>query len=156
MNKHAISLLSFLVIVLICYSQHSVRVIISSFPARNPADSNLYMAGSFNGWNPQDKNYRFQKNENARLNNSVGQGKYFIDTRLADGIYEYKITRGGWDKVECERGGADIQNRSLKLSSDTIIDLMVEEWADNIARKPRVSTAGRNVHVVDTAFLFHN
>ena len=153
MNKHAISLLSLLIIVLICYSQHSLRVVISSFPAGNLADSNLYMAGSFNGWNPKDENYRFQKNENARLNDSVGQGKYFIETKLGDGIYEYKITRGGWDKVECKKGGTDIQNRSLKLSSDTIVDLMVEEWADNIARKPRVSTAGKNVHLVDTAFF---
>ena len=153
MNKHAISLLSLLIIVLICYSQHSLRVVISSFPARNLADSNLYMAGSFNGWNPKDENYRFQKNENARLNDSVGQGKYFIETKLRDGIYEYKITRGGWDKVECKKGGTDIQNRSLKLSSDTMVDLMVEEWADNIARKPRVSSAGKNVHLVDTAFF---
>jgi len=68
-------------------------------------------------------------------------------------MYEYKITRGGWDKVECRKGGADIQNRVLKLSSDTIIDIMVDEWADNIERKPGVSTAGKNVHIVDTAFL---
>lgn len=73
--------------------------------------------------------------------------------KLADGMYEYKITRGGWDKVECRKGGADIQNRVLKLSSDTIIDIMVDEWADNIERKPGVSTAGKNVHIVDTAFL---
>jgi len=68
-------------------------------------------------------------------------------------MYEFKITRAGWDKVECKNGGADIQNRFLKLSSDTIIELMVEEWTDNIEKKPRVSTAGKNVHIVDTAFF---
>jgi len=72
----------------------------------------LFVAGSFNGWNPQDKNYHFQKNE---------QGSYSLGIKLADGAYEFKITRGGWDKVECKKGGANIQNRFLKLSSDTTI-----------------------------------
>ena len=75
MIKRPVSLLSLLVPVLLSYSQHSVRFIISSLPVRNLHDSNLFIAGSFNGWNPQDKNYHFQKNENARLNDSVGQGK---------------------------------------------------------------------------------
>ena len=30
---------------------------------------------------------------------------------------------------------------------------MVEEWTDNVEKKSRVSTAGENVHIVDTAFL---
>src|SRR6476620_9143251 len=153
MIKRSVSLLSFLVPVLLSYSQHFVRFIISSVPVRNLHDSNLFIAGSFNGWNPQDKNYHFQKNENARLNDSVGQGNYFLGTKLEDGMYEFKITRGGWDKVECKKGGADIQNRFLKLTSDTTINMTVEEWADNIEKKPGVSTASKNVHIIDTAFL---
>ena len=144
MIKRSISLLSFLVTFLLAYSQHSVRFVVSSFPVRNLSDSNLFLAGSFNGWNPRDKNYRFQKNEN---------GHYFLGIKLEDGNYEFKITRGGWDKVECKKGGADIQNRSLKLTSDTTINMTVEEWADNIERKPRVSTASKNVHIIDTAFF---
>ena len=54
MIKQSISLLSFLVTVLLSYSQHSVRFIISSFPVRDSAGSNLFLAGSFNRWNPQD------------------------------------------------------------------------------------------------------
>ena len=153
MIKQSISLLLFLVAVLLLYSQHSVRFIISSFPVKNSADSNLFLAGSFNGWNPQDKNYHFQKNEKARLNDSVGQGYYFFGTKLENGMYEYKITKGSWDKVECKKGGANIQNRFLKLTSDTTINMTVEEWADNIEKKPGVSTASKNVHVIDTAFL---
>ena len=55
--------------------------------------------------------------------------------------------------MECKKGGAGIQNRSLKLTSDTTINMTVEEWADNIERKPRVSTASKNVHIIDTAFF---
>ena len=143
MIKRSISLLTFLVTILLSYSQHSVRFVISSFPLKNLSDSNLFIAGSFNGWKTQDKSYHFQKNE---------KGDYFLGTKLEDGTYEFKITRGGWDKVECKKGGADIQNRFLKLTSDTTINIMVEEWADNVERKPRVSTASKNVHIVDTAF----
>ena len=48
MIKRSISLLPFLVTVLLSYSQHSVRFIISSFPLRDLSDSNLFIAGSFN------------------------------------------------------------------------------------------------------------
>ena len=143
MFKRSISLLGFLVTVLLSYSQHSVRFVISSLPLKNESDSNLFIAGSFNGWNPQDQNFHFQKN---------ASGKYVIETTLEDGMLEFKITRGGWDKVECKKGGADIQNRFLKLTSDTTINIMIEEWADNVERKPRVNTASKNVHIVDTAF----
>jgi alpha-glucosidase len=102
------------------------------------------MAGSFNGWNPGDNNYRFRKNDG---------GNYFFEAKLADGMHEFKITRGSWARVECKVNGADIQNRFLKLSSDTIINLIVEEWADRFVRKPRVSTASKNVHIIDTAFI---
>ena len=144
MITRSISLLPFLVIVLLASSQHSVRFVISSRPLKNSNDNNLFIAGSFNGWNPRDKNYQFQKND---------EGDYFLGTKLEDGNYEFKITRGGWDKVECKKGGADIQNRSLKLTSDTTINMTVEEWADNIEKKPGVSTASKNVHIIDTAFL---
>ena len=144
MIKRSISLLAFLVAVTLSYSQHSIRFVISALPLTNSNNSNLFVAGSFNGWNPQDKNYHFQKNE---------QGSYSLGIKLADGAYEFKITRGGWDKVECRKGGVNIQNRFLRLSSDTTIDLVVEEWADNIEGKPKISTAGKNVHMIDTAFL---
>jgi predicted alpha/beta superfamily hydrolase len=144
MIKRTITFAGFFVIVLSSFCQHRVQFIITSLPGYHPSDSILYIAGSFNGWNPADKNYQFQKDAG---------GNYFFETRLADGMYEFKITRGSWDKVECKKGGADIQNHFLKLSSDTVIHLDIEEWADRFVKKPRVSTAGKNVHVIDTAFV---
>ena len=140
MKRTALSVLLIL-ITFVCFSQHTVQFIISSFPTNTP--DSFYIASSFNSWNPQDQNYRFQKD---------ARGNYFFETRLADGMYEYKITKGAWNKVECKANGGDIQNRSFKLSSDTIINIAVEEWADHFTRKPRRSTASRNVHIIDTAF----
>lgn len=136
--------MTFLTTALTASSQHTLRLFIGSLPEYHSSDSSLYMAGSFNGWNPQDKNYRFQKDE---------KGEYFFETRLPDGMHEFKITRGGWDRVECKKGGGDIQNRLVKLSSDTTIRLNIEEWADRFVKKPRVSTASKNVKIIDTAFV---
>jgi predicted alpha/beta superfamily hydrolase len=133
------------------FSQHLVRFSISSLPGQSLPDT-MFIAGSFNSWNPADKNYRVQKDANALRKDSVGQGDYFLEISLPDAMHEFKITRGSWAKVECKKSGADIQNRVLKLSSDTTIHLVVEEWADHFAKKPRHSTASKNVHIVDTAF----
>lgn len=144
MLRQILVLMTALLSSLVASSQHSVRITINSLPEYHSADSVLYLAGSFNGWNPQDKNYQLKK---------AADGSYFFGTKLANGMYEFKITRGGWDKVECKKGGVDIQNRFLKLSSDTAINISVEEWADRFQKKARVSTASKNVKIIDTSFV---
>src|SRR5258708_3994891 len=86
------------------FSQYSFHIEIKSLPAYHPSNADLYVAGSFNGWNPRDEKYKFQRTNN---------GNYFINLKIDKGSYEYKITRGGWDKVECKKDGAGIENRSL-------------------------------------------
>src|SRR6476646_9056951 len=125
-------------------SQTPVRLEIKTLPAYHPSDAAIYVAGSFNGWNPQDKNYQFQRTD---------KGDYYIDLKLADGKYEYKVTRGGWDKAECKKGGGFSENRVLLIPGETNVQLNIGEWADRFPSKPRVSTAGKNVHIIDTAFL---
>jgi predicted alpha/beta superfamily hydrolase len=144
MIRQTFALMGFLASTLSSSCQHNVRFSIASLPNFTASDSSLYLAGSFNGWNPQDKNFRFQKDS---------KGNYFLETKLADVMYEFKVTRGSWTKVECKKGGGDIQNRFLRLSSDTSVQLNIEEWADRFVKKPRVSTAGKNVKIIDTAFL---
>src|ERR1043166_10189904 len=109
------------------FSQHTVQFIISSL-SLNSSDSNFFIAGSFNGWNPGGKSYHFQKNT---------EGNYFLETSLADGNYEFKITRGSWDKVECRPDGTDIQNRVLKIERDTMISIIIQGWKDNLKLNPK-------------------
>src|SRR5213075_2601036 len=144
MIRQTLTLMGFLATTLTSSSQHTVRFSITSLPDFTPSDSSLYIAGSFNGWNPQDKNFRLQKDS---------KGNYFLETKLTDAMYEFKITRGSWNKVECKKGGGDIQNRFLKLSSDTSLHLNIEEWAERVVKKTRVKTASKNVKIIDTAFL---
>ncbi|MBL7741160.1 MAG: alpha/beta hydrolase [Chitinophagaceae bacterium] len=141
MPKHAIFITTFLFASII--NAQTIRLDIGSVPSKPDNGSNIYIAGSFNGWNPKDEKFRFQKSDN---------GSYYIQLQLGAGKYEYKITRGGWDKVECKKGGAGIPNRLLTIPADTAIRITVEEWADNIPAKPKVSTSSKNVKVIDTAF----
>jgi predicted alpha/beta superfamily hydrolase len=125
-------------------SQSSVHLEIKSLPVNHAAGSNVYAAGSFNGWNAQDEQYKFKRDD---------KGNYFLDLKLTPGKYEYKITRGSWDKVECKKDGAGIENRVMTISANTTINIDIEEWADRFATATRKSTASKNVKIVDTAFF---
>jgi predicted alpha/beta superfamily hydrolase len=124
-------------------SQQKIRFEISSLPDKTPANSSLFIAGNFNNWNPQNKNYQFQKNEKG----------YFLELSLNTGLYEFKITRGGWDKAECSNEGMDIGNRTLLVKEDAVIELSIAGWKDLFTSSIRKSTAGKNVQVIDTTFF---
>jgi len=134
-----------LLITLSVASQQKIRMEISSLPANNPVNSSIFIAGSFNSWNPQNKSFQFQKNEKG----------YFLEMSLNAGSYEYKITRGGWDKVECTKEGKDVGNRTLKVDADANVEVSVDGWKDLFASssQPRKSTANKNVRIIDTAFF---
>ena len=123
--------------------QQTARLEIKKLPVHHPAGSSIYMAGNFNGWNPKDDQYTFKQ---------LPDGTYALDIKLEPGKYEYKITRGGWDKVECKKDGSGIENRVLTVTNNMSVQLEIEEWKDRIPEKPKSSTASRHVHVIDTAF----
>ena len=132
-------------LVLFVTAQQKIRIEINSLPANAPANSTIFIAGSFNGWNPQNKDFQFQKKEKG----------YFLELSLNAGSYEYKITRGGWDKVESTKEGKDIGNRTLIVDTDATVQLSVDGWKDLFASssQPKKSTANKNVRIIDTAFF---
>ena len=126
-------------------SQNSIRIELSTLPPNTPEGSSLFIAGSFNGWNPQSKEYQFQKS----------QDKFSIEISLKTGNYEYKITRGGWDKVESTMDGKDIGNRTLQVGMENKVEIKIEGWKDllNKSGAGKTSSANQNVHIIDTAFF---
>ena len=125
-------------------AQNTARFEIKSLPAYHETGSNIYAAGSFNSWNPQDEQYKFNRDD---------AGNYSLALKFIPGKYEYKITRGGWDKVECKKGGVGIENRILAIPADKTIELKIDEWADHFVTAPKKSTASKNVKIIDTAFF---
>lgn len=124
-------------------SQSVVKIVIKSVPVYTKADSVIYAAGSFNGWNPQNAQYKFQQDD---------KGNYVLNLQLNPGSYEYKITRGGWDKVETKPQGIGVANRVLKVEGPATIEINVEEWQDHFPPLKRASTSSKNVRIMDTAF----
>jgi len=124
-------------------AQNTVRFEIKSLPAFHPDGSNIYAAGSFNNWNPRDENYKFTTDT---------KGNYFLELKLNAGSYEFKITRGGWDKVECKKNGGGMGNRSLKIEADAAIELNIEDWQDRFPAKPKISSASKNVQIMAEEF----
>ena len=140
--KKVIFCIELLFLTLISIAQYKVTFTIVEQPSYT--SGTIYLAGSFNNWNPSDSNYRLTKKDQY--------GHLTMTISLSKGKYEYKVTRGGWDKVECGERGLPNSNHMLNVDEDLWIDVMVQNWADHFAKKERVSTASKNVHIVDESF----
>jgi predicted alpha/beta superfamily hydrolase len=124
------------------FSQHVIFITVDSLPPA-PGGNELFIAGSFNNWNPADMPSRFLRK---------GTGQFYIELKIPDGTYEYKITRGSWNKVECSAGGTDIVNRILKVKADDSFIISIAGWKDQFKEKTVNHTAGPHVKIIDTAF----
>ncbi len=79
-----------------------------------PKGENAFLAGSMNGWQPNDENYRFKNG--------------FLTLAIPEKV-EFKLTLGSWDLVETDVNGNDIGNRSYTPTGkrDTV-KLKVAAW----------------------------
>lgn len=137
----------FLLLALVCggrsAAQYRVRFTLDRIPSYTAPGDTFYIAGTFNNWNPRDPRYRLTQKE----------GRPGITIELPKGMFEYKFTRGGWERVESGEGGAPTDNHRIQVDGDTTVGTEVGNWADHFPKKPRQSTASANVHVIDTAFF---
>jgi predicted alpha/beta superfamily hydrolase len=125
------------------FGQYKLRIEVT-VPAGTPENDPVFMAGSFNNWSAADTAF-----------NLSPQGDHlFLDAKnVPGGTYELKFTRGSWNTVEAGAEGADIQNRNIMLTSDTVIRYSIVSWKDHFPAIPKKHTASANVHIMDTAFF---
>lgn len=100
----------------------AVHFIIKGLPLHHPQEEPLFLVGSFNAWNPSDTKYQFQRDHN---------GKWVVEISDHLKAFEYKITRGGWEKVESTHDGKPKANRFFiaENESDSVfIDIV--GWED--------------------------
>jgi predicted alpha/beta superfamily hydrolase len=139
-------LIAFLILIHVSFlakAQYTVRIIVTDIAAK--AQDDIYVAGNFNNWNPADNN--------SKLKPFAGGRRVIVFDDVNPGIYEYKFTRGNWDKVETTAKGENIQNRTLTVTGDTSFEIAIAGWKDDYPDKPKPSTASANVHIVDSAFF---
>ncbi len=123
-------------------AQYMVRIVVSSV-ATKPQDE-IFIAGNFNDWNPADLKSKLKP---------FGGSRRVLVMNVDTGHYEFKFTRGSWDKVETTAKGDDIDNRIADIKGDTTINITITGWKDAAPEKPKPNTASANVHVIDTAFF---
>lgn len=110
-----------------------------------PGNDSLFIAGSFNQWNPAGPGYKLARKSN---------GQYSIRLKnLQAGNYEFKFTHGSWAKVECRKNGSDSGNRSFNLQSDDTLDCTIEAWKEDYAVVELMHTQCSHVRIMDTAFV---
>ena len=129
-------------------AQAQVTFKITAVPANTPANATLYMAGSFNNWNPASATH-------ALAYNAV-DGSYQLTLPAGTGIIQYKFTRGAWASVETNASNGAVPNRSYTFgSSPGPVLLQVLNWEDLAGPPgggPGPSTAAANVSVISTTF----
>lgn len=123
-------------------AQYTLRLVIDKV-ATKPLDD-IYLAGSFNNWNPADPNFKLKPFGNNR--------KAIVLKDLAPGKYQFKFTRGSWQKGETTSKGVEIENREVDLNQDVSQNISIEGWKDDFPDKPIPNTATAQVAIVDAAF----
>lgn len=124
-------------------AQFRITLLIKELPSYHQLNEPVFIAGSFNNWKPDEKTAQLEKD---------ASGVYRISFVAPPGKQEFKFTRGSWERVESGQNGSSVANRVLTVSSDTTIEVSILHWADHFPKKPKVSTASKNVHLVDTSF----
>jgi len=100
----------------------TVTIIIESLPENTPADATLFLAASFNGWDPGSRYWMFTRGSD---------GKYYIEVPRTDwGDIEYKVTRGDWRTVESDENGEDIDNRVFRGNAGEEVRIKIQRWKD--------------------------
>jgi predicted alpha/beta superfamily hydrolase len=128
---------------LVTFSQYTISFKIQSRPDAHATDT-IFLAGDFNNWHPGKPGYSFTTNDgytSLQINN------------LPAANYEFKCTRGDWQKVECGADGGNFSNRIINLHADTAIYISIAAWKDDFTALPKKHTASANVKIIDTAFL---
>jgi len=87
--------------------------------------NDIYVSGTFNGWDAGDKRYILKK---SGLNN------YLVKIKLKKGdIVEYKFARQHWAFVEKDSSGGEIPNRKLQINTnELLVRDTIYTWASDL------------------------
>lgn len=97
--------------------------VLTSLPANTPGDAALYLAGSFNHWQPADARYRFRRQAN---------GLFGLTVRTGLPQVEYKVSRGSWATIEGSGHGQVRANRvaTRQQAQAGAVEVRVQSWED--------------------------
>lgn len=136
-------------IVLLCLAfviksnaQFTLRLVVNEVATKKQDD--IYVTGNFNNWNPKDEKYKLKPFGVSR--------RAIILQDMAAGQYEFKFTRGSFEKVETTAKGEDVPNHEITIKEDAAENFSIPGWKDDFPDKPKPNTATAQVKIIDTAF----
>lgn len=117
--------------------------VIDSLPGYTPAGEPIFIAGSFNSWNPGDTEYALTKDEHNKW--------FLVMPEHPEGnSIDFKFTRGDWTRVEKGISGEEIPNRQFTFGNGDTVHFVISNWADHGGGGG--STAADNVDIMDLQF----
>ncbi len=119
-----------------------LTIVVTSLPTYTSDRVELYLAGTFNNWAPDNKDYRLTKNKD---------GFYSLTLDPPKGELKFKFTRGSWATVEGNREGSYRPDRILNyFGKKQTVYCNINSWEGNNTNK--AGTAQPNVLILDPAF----
>ena len=138
--------IKFLLFFLLCcikislFAQLTLRI--TKIPMNTPSGDQIYIAGTFNNWNPSDTSKILKKDSAGVLS---------VTLNIPAGTIQYKYTRGSWTTVEGGDNGSFLPNRSyIYDGSKKTFDETITSWEGQATSN---STAAANVSILDNAFF---
>ncbi|GAB4422132.1 MAG: alpha/beta hydrolase-fold protein [Bacteroidia bacterium] len=116
-----------------------VCIVVEHLPPGTPPGDTLYVAGTFNGWQPA-----------ATPMTPDGQGRWRCCIDAPGRELAFKFTRGTWDRVEGDTVGMPRPNRIASPRPGDTLRCTIAGWEDQ-RTTPRVTTALPSVQVFDEA-----
>jgi hypothetical protein len=122
----------------------SFTLIIDSVPENTPENAVFYLAANMNNWDPGSRYWMFKQGQDgkhyleipANMPSDTTWGIYLDEKhyyeipRMYREDLVYKITRGDWRTVECDKDGNDIENRVSRGKAGDKILITIEAWKD--------------------------
>lgn len=115
---------------------------VNNLPSTTPPGSDIYLAGSFNNWSPDNSDYILTEST---------PGTYRIELDIEAGVYEFKFTRGSWATVEGTSNGTFRPNRQITYNGgQQTATLVIDGW-EGLSNGG--GTAAPNVEVLSNSFF---
>lgn len=118
----------------------TLTINITKWPASTTGDTTFYLAGDLNNWNPQDDQFKFEKNTD---------GIYALTIKQPLKELHFKITRGSWQTVEADANGNAIPNRDWYGEPSGILNIEIQGWEKQVVKR---HTALPNVKILSENF----
>lgn len=117
----------------------SMTIQIVNAPQLTPLLDTLYLAGTINDWNAASETHMFSNNNGIWV---------IVINGVQGSMIQFKITRGGWSRVEGSINGGYIPNRSLTYQENGQIQITIAGWEDI----PGTTTVTPHVRILDSNF----